>query len=60
MDTTPQDHPLRHSVDQATGNSAPDSVASVFSTAFENIIEALENARPQRLDSVRRDFRTTT
>lgn len=57
MDKTPQEHPLRDYVDQAIRDGASDSAASLFSAAFENIIEALEKAQPQRLNSVRGDFR---
>lgn len=56
MDKTPQEHPLHDYVDQAIRDGASNSVASAFSAAFENIIEALEKARPQRIDSVRGDF----
>ncbi|MFD3931760.1 hypothetical protein [Streptomyces sp. NPDC058614] len=57
MDRAPQEHPLRDHFDLASGNGAPDSAASVIVTAFENIIEALEKANPERLAGVRRDFR---
>ncbi|MGW2932636.1 hypothetical protein ACWDA7_12400 [Streptomyces sp. NPDC001156] len=57
MDKTRQDHPLRDYVDQAVGSGAPDGIASIFCEAFENIIESLEKAQPQRLDSVRGVFR---
>ncbi|WP_329266901.1 hypothetical protein [Streptomyces sp. NBC_01451] len=57
MDKTPQDHPLADLITEATGNSPADSFASATVTAFENIIEALETARPERRAGVRRDFR---
>ncbi|MFD7003786.1 hypothetical protein ACFWA5_48025 [Streptomyces mirabilis] len=57
MDKAPQEHPLRDYFDLASGNGAPDSVASAIITAFENIIEALEKAKPERLAGVRHDFR---
>jgi hypothetical protein len=53
-----REHPLRDHVDSADGNSDPDSFAPAIVAAFENIIEALETAQPERLASVRRDFRT--
>ncbi|MFE4577437.1 hypothetical protein [Streptomyces chartreusis] len=57
MDKAPQEHPLRDYFDIASGNDTPDSVATVIVTAFENIIESLEKAKPERLAGVRRDFR---
>lgn len=53
-----REHPLRDHVDSADGKSDPDSFAPAIVAAFENIIEALETAQPERLASVRRDFRT--
>ncbi|WLW55247.1 hypothetical protein [Streptomyces sp. YU58] len=57
MDRAPQDHPLTDLITEATGNSLADSFASVTVAAFEDIVEALEEARPERLAGVRRDFR---
>ncbi|MFJ5546790.1 hypothetical protein [Streptomyces sp. NPDC093225] len=57
MDKTPQDHPLADLITEATGNNPADSFASTTVTAFESIIEALERAQPERLATVRRDFR---
>lgn len=56
MDKAPQGHPLRDYFDLANGNGGTDSVASAVVTAFENIIEALAKARPERLAGVRNDF----
>ncbi|MFI5887657.1 hypothetical protein [Streptomyces sp. NPDC051554] len=58
MDKAPQEHPLRDYFDLAGGNGDPDSFTSIIVTAFENIIEALEKAKPERLAGVRNDFRT--
>ncbi|MEU1520106.1 hypothetical protein ABZ490_49725 [Streptomyces sp. NPDC005811] len=57
MDKALQEHPLRDYFDLASGNGAADSVASAIITAFEDIIEALEKAKPERLAGVRHDFR---
>lgn len=57
MDNTRQDHPLADLITETTGNSISDSFASATVTAFENIIEALETAGPERRAGVRRDFR---
>ncbi|MFF7986951.1 hypothetical protein ACFZDK_49095 [Streptomyces sp. NPDC007901] len=57
MDKAPQDHPLADLITEATGNSPADNFAFATVAAFENIIEALEKARPERLAGVRRDFR---
>ncbi|WP_330358355.1 hypothetical protein [Streptomyces chartreusis] len=57
MDKASQGHPLRDYFDLASGNGGTDSVASAIVTAFENIIEVLEKAKPERLAGVRRDFR---
>ncbi|QOV43028.1 hypothetical protein [Streptomyces chromofuscus] len=57
MDRTPQDHPLCDLIAEAAGNSVPDSFASGTVMAFEDIIEALEKAQPERLSSVQGDFR---
>ncbi|MGW1619945.1 hypothetical protein [Streptomyces sp. NPDC002172] len=57
MDKAPQEHPLRDYFDLASGNGATDSVASAIVSAFENITEALETAKPERLAGVRHDFR---
>ncbi|MGW4596988.1 hypothetical protein ACWEOA_17020 [Streptomyces sp. NPDC004457] len=58
MDKASQGHPLRDYFDLANGNGGTDSGASAIVTAFENIIEVLEEARPERLAGVRHDFRT--
>lgn len=60
MNRAPQQHPLADLITEATGNSPVDSFASVIVAAFENIIEALEKAQPERLAGVRRDFRNAT
>ncbi|UXX97985.1 hypothetical protein N7U49_47610 (plasmid) [Streptomyces sp. AD2-2] len=60
MDKAEQEHPLRDYFDLADGNAAADSFASVIVTAFENIIEALEKAQPERLAGVRHDLRVAT
>ncbi|MEU9979250.1 hypothetical protein [Streptomyces sp. NPDC051014] len=57
MDKTPLEHPLRDYSDLASGNDAIDSVAFAIVTAFDDIIEALEKAKPERLAGVRHDFR---
>ncbi|WNZ12930.1 hypothetical protein [Streptomyces sp. 11x1] len=53
----PQGHPQRDYFDPASGNGASDRVASAIGTAFENIIDALEKAKPERLAGIRHDFR---
>ncbi|KOV86901.1 hypothetical protein ADL01_05735 [Streptomyces sp. NRRL WC-3618] len=60
MNRAPQQHPLADLIAEATGNSLMDNFASVIVTAFENIVEALEKAQPQRIAGVRRDFRNAT
>ncbi|MGW0836489.1 hypothetical protein [Streptomyces prunicolor] len=60
MNKAAQEHPLRDHFELASGNAATDSFASVIVTAFENIIEALEKAKPERLAGVRHDFRQAT
>ncbi|MDX2531602.1 hypothetical protein [Streptomyces scabiei] len=58
MDNAPQDHPLTDLIAEATKNSPADSFASAVVMAFENIIETLEKAQPERRAGVRRDFRS--
>lgn len=50
----PQTHPLWDTV-KASGD--PHGSALTILTAFDNIIETLERAKPLRLDTERRDFR---
>ncbi|KOG29518.1 hypothetical protein ADK35_02170 [Streptomyces viridochromogenes] len=57
MNNTRQDHPLRDYFDQAVRSGVPESDASIFSAAFEDIIGALDKAQPQQLSSVRGEFR---
>ncbi|MEV7789675.1 hypothetical protein AB0O72_30480 [Streptomyces sp. NPDC088106] len=57
MENTRQDHPLADLIAEATGNTPAGSSALAVVTAFENIIEALEKAKPERRGGVRRDFR---
>ncbi|WNI19479.1 hypothetical protein [Actinacidiphila sp. ITFR-21] len=55
-----QEHPLHDHFDSAGGNGGPGGFAPAIVAAFENIIEALETAQPERLASVRCDFRTAS
>lgn len=57
LNRAPQDHPLHSLVSKAATNSEQDSFAVEAVTAFEDLIEILEQAQPLRLDSVRADFR---
>ncbi|MEW2320477.1 hypothetical protein AB0926_04920 [Streptomyces griseoincarnatus] len=57
MENTPQDHPLADLIAEAAGNIPAGSSALAVVMAFENIIEALEKAKPERRGGVRRDFR---
>lgn len=57
MAGAPQTHPLRQLYGQALDTDDPNGYRQATLRAFDDLIGALEAAKPQRLDTVRGDFR---